>query len=184
MMRSLAVRLEAVSRTLLPAAASHPAETAWPMTHLVAIAADASDEVLFRTADPAADRAVLAAFAAAASHAAQALAFVAESAHRLLTAPPGSALPEVRHAHVVARDLLTTAAHELTATADRLTPHPAAAVADLTRHRGPQTTAALGRSRVVSVQPATADARHDTAAPHRSRHPTAPQPLTPGVSPA
>ncbi|MCX4758769.1 hypothetical protein [Kitasatospora purpeofusca] len=164
MMRSLADRLEAVNRTLLPSAAGHPAETAWPMTHLVAIAADASDEVLFRTADPGADRAALAAFAAAVAGTAQALAVVADSAHRLLTAPPAAASPaEASHAHSVARALVTTTARELSSAADRVSTGPVAAVTDLSSHRGAQAGAALARSRVVSVRPAGPDSRGDAA---------------------
>ncbi|MFF2041814.1 hypothetical protein ACFVVX_15405 [Kitasatospora sp. NPDC058170] len=163
-MRSLADRLETVNRTLLPSATSHPAETAWPMTHLVAIAADASDEVLFRTADPGADRAALAAFAAAVAGTAQALAVVADSAKRLLTAPPAAASPaEADHAHSVARALVTTTARELSSAADRVSTEPVAAVTDLSSHRGAQAGAALARSRIVSVRPASPDSRGDAA---------------------
>ncbi|MEV0188443.1 hypothetical protein AB0I39_07915 [Kitasatospora purpeofusca] len=164
MMRSLADRLEAVNRTLLPSAAGHPAETAWPMTHLVAIAAAASDEFLFRTADPGADRAALAAFAAAVSGTAQALAVVADSAHQLLTEPPAAAAPAAAgHAQSVARALVTTTARELISAADRVSTAPVAAVTDLSNHRGAQAGAALARSRVVSVQPAAPDTRSDAA---------------------
>ncbi|MFF2955703.1 hypothetical protein ACFVVU_30695 [Kitasatospora sp. NPDC057965] len=163
-MRSLADRLEAVHRTLLPPTAGHATETAWPMTHLVAIAAEASDEVLFRVADPAADRSVLAAFAAAAARAAQALALVADSAHQLLAAPAGPALPEARHAHAAARTLVQTAAGELRAAADRYAPARDDTVTDLARHRASQPSAALARSRIVSIRP-TPHSRSGTDTP-------------------
>ncbi|MFB7672688.1 hypothetical protein ACFC26_14885 [Kitasatospora purpeofusca] len=154
-LRSLAERLEAVARTLPSPAAGHPAEVAWPMTHLVAIAAEASDEILFRVADPGADRAALAAFAAAVSGTAEALAVVAESAHRLLAAPPSTASEaEQGLGHTPAIHLVAAVSRQLAVAADRLSDSPAAAVTELSRHRRSQASAAARtRSRVVSVQP-------------------------------
>ncbi|MGW2548387.1 hypothetical protein ACWC5I_47925 [Kitasatospora sp. NPDC001574] len=102
MLRSLADRLEALRATLLPAVVSgHPSETAWPMTHLVAIAAEASDEYLFRVSQPGADRGVLATLTAVTADTALALSGLAVATNRLLATParqdPGVAASTVAH---------------------------------------------------------------------------------------
>lgn len=155
-MRSLADRLEAVRRTL-PGITDHPSQAAWPMTHLVAIAAEASDEYLFRVADPKADRLALAAFAAAASRTGEALAAVAGAATRLLD--PGGA-HGVQQALADADALAATATHELSTVADLLTNSAPAPVVplptdELHRRRTAQASAAAARSRIVSAQPAS-----------------------------
>ncbi|MGW3228633.1 hypothetical protein [Kitasatospora sp. NPDC001095] len=157
MMRSLADRLEAVRRTL-PAIADHPSQAAWPMTHLVAIAAEASDEYLFRVSDPRADRLALAAFAAAASRTGEALAAVAGAATRLLD-PVGA--DGVQQALAAAEALAGTAARELGAVADLLTDTAPAPVVplpadELRQRRAAQASAAVARPRIVSAQPASA----------------------------
>ncbi|MEU9074557.1 hypothetical protein AB0D22_07725 [Kitasatospora sp. NPDC048538] len=178
-MRSLADRLEAVRRTL-PAVASagHHSETAWPMTHLVGIAAEASDAYLFRVADPAADRAVLAAFAAATSRSGQAVAALADTTSLLLD--PRGLPAEVEHSVARADGFAALAARDLNAAADRLSASfPASVVPlrtdDLKRRRGAQSSAATARSRIVSAQPSAGDQPEPSAptAPviplHRSR---------------
>ncbi|WP_395297295.1 hypothetical protein ACF9IK_30560 [Kitasatospora hibisci] len=161
-MRSLADRLEAVRRTL-PAVASagHHSETAWPMTHLVGIAAEACDEYLFRVADADADRAVLAAFTTAAGHAGQALSVLA-NATTLLLAPEPSHTDAAQHAVARTEGIASLAARELNAAADRLSATALAPVValhtdDLGRRRGAQSSAATARSRIVSAQPTAGD---------------------------
>ncbi|MBV6695558.1 hypothetical protein KV557_00255 [Kitasatospora aureofaciens] len=160
-MRSLADRLEAVRHTLpAVAAAGHPSETAWPMTHLVSIAAEASDEYLFRAADPEADRTVLAAFTTAVFRTGQGLSLLADATGLLLA-------PEPRHTEAAQRavtlaDNLTLAIEELNSAADRLTtaaPTPVVPLPtdDLERRRGAQSSASAARSRIVSTQPATGE---------------------------
>ncbi|MFJ9446741.1 hypothetical protein ACIRRH_33515 [Kitasatospora sp. NPDC101235] len=150
-MRSLADRLEAVRRTL-PGITDHPSQAAWPMTHLVAIAAEASDEYLFRVADPRSDRRALAVFAATASRAGEALAAVAGAATRLLD--PGGARG-VQQALADADALAVIATRELATVADLLTDTDPAPVVPLPI-RTTQASAAAARSRIVSAQPASA----------------------------
>ncbi|MER7701623.1 hypothetical protein ABTX81_01810 [Kitasatospora sp. NPDC097605] len=159
-MRSLADRLEAVRRTL-PAVADtgQPAETAWPMTHLVGIVAEASDEYLFRVADPEADRTVLAAFATAVAQSGQALSCLATASEILLGSLPGRT-ETARHSLNRADDLSALAARGLITIADRLSCAAAAPAIplpadELHRRRTAQATAAIARSRIVSAQPAS-----------------------------
>ncbi|MFF2746468.1 hypothetical protein ACFVVA_13080 [Kitasatospora sp. NPDC058048] len=156
MMRSLADRLEAVRRTL-PGITDHPSQAAWPMTHLVAIAAEASDEYLFQVADPKADRLALAAFAATASRTGEALAAVAGAATRLLD--PGGA-HGVQQAIADADALAANTARDLGTVADLLTDTAPAPVVplhtdELHQRRTAQAAAAAARSRIVSAQPAS-----------------------------
>ncbi|MFC9331705.1 hypothetical protein [Kitasatospora sp. NPDC057015] len=176
MLRSFADRLEALRSTLLPAAGSgHPSETAWPMTHLVGLAAEASDEYLFRVSEPGTDRALLAALTAATANTALALSGLAAVTNRLLTASSEEVPSRVGPAVAQVDDLVALAARELREAAERLAPAPLAPVADLSRLRGAQSAAALARSKAVSVQPATTDqsppaARGATVIPlHRGR---------------
>ncbi|KQV20930.1 MULTISPECIES: hypothetical protein [unclassified Kitasatospora] len=165
MIRSLADRLEAV-RCTLPAIApaGDPRESAWPITHLVAIAADASDEFLFRVADPDTDRAALMAFATAASHAALALAAVADSTKLHLD---GIATAQVEGCVALAERLAVLGAGELRDVADRLSTAAAAPVLSLpgatpeSRRAGQQVAARAG-SRIVSAQPAGSEPPQDS----------------------
>ncbi|GAA2267155.1 hypothetical protein GCM10010430_60410 [Kitasatospora cystarginea] len=167
-MRSLADRLEAVRRTL-PAVASagHPSETAWPITHLVSIAAEASDEYLFRVADPEADRAALAAFTTAVFRTGQSLSLLAD-ATGLLLAPEPRRTEAAQHAVTLADNLTTLAVEELNSAADRLTTAAPAPVVplptdDLERRRGARSSASAARSRIVSAQPATGEQAEPSA---------------------
>ncbi|MFJ7278289.1 hypothetical protein [Kitasatospora sp. NPDC098663] len=132
------------------------------MTHLVGIAAEASDEYLFRIADPAADRTALAAFAAATSHSGQALASLANASELILGSLPGA--PSAARAAITrADDLAALAARGLSTAADRASAASVAPVValpadELQQRRTAQTAAAVAKSsRIVSTQPATAD---------------------------
>jgi hypothetical protein len=133
------------------------------MTHLVGLAAEASDEYLFRVSEPGADRGLLAALAAATANTALALSGLASVTNLLLAASDGEVSSVVGSAVAQVDDLVAFAARELRETAEQIEPTPLAPVADLSRLRGAQSAAALARSKAVSVQPATTDQSPQTA---------------------
>ncbi|MFD0259054.1 hypothetical protein ACFVH7_12375 [Kitasatospora indigofera] len=158
-MRDLASRLDALSRTLPATLASgSPVEVAWPLLHLVGVAASATDEVFFRVADaktPAGTTAV-AALAGAVARTAEALAVLAAAAQQQFLSPgTPSAAEQMNRALIRTEGLITLAAREATAAADGLsTDAPVAGVRPL--HAAPdsrtaQSLAALARSRPVTT---------------------------------